>query len=589
MNIPRPEYPRPQFVRENWINLNGHWSCRFDSGKSGSEQGWQKSEGFEQPINVPFCPESRLSGVGHTDFIEMMWYHRTIAIPAEWAGKKLLLHFGSVDYECEIFLDGSPVARHVGGSSPFTVDLTGKAQPGKTHHLVVKVADDLRGGNQPFGKQAPWFGSRGCSYTRTTGIWQTVWMEGVDPNGLVRCRATPDFDGGSFVFTPDFFTPGRNCKLKTVIFAEGKPVAETVAACGNGIPFVLKLANPVAWSPAHPFLYEIVYEVTDENGRTVDRVESYAGLRKIHVEGDRYYLNNEPLFVRFVLDQGFYPDGIWTAPTDEALKRDIELSLGAGFNGARLHQKIFDERFHYWADKLGYLTWAEFPDWGMAFWQHFRKTPADYNRCFRDYFAEWSAVIERDVNHPSIIAWTPFNETTNWLEINEHRRIIGDVYDLTRRLDPTRPVNGTSGYVHFKTDLWTVHNYSQNATELVGKLRTSPIYCKEPEVELCAYNGQPYIVDEYGGVKYIPADRKPFAANSWGYGEAPASQAEAFQRIHDLTLALVGMEELSGYCYTQLTDVEQEENGVYCYDRTAKFDMEAIRKVFSAKPPWSRF
>ncbi len=591
MNIPRPEYPRPQFQRDAWLNLNGEWTCRFDPGRSGFEQNWQSVHGFEQKIQVPFCPESKLSGIGHTDFIDMMWYHREIAVPAAWVDKRILLNFGGIDYECEVFLDGIAVGGHTGGSSPFGLDLTGCAIHGRNHHLVIKVRDNLRDGNQAFGKQSPWFKSQRCNYTRTTGIWQTVWMEAVDIGGLSKCRIVPDFDGGKLVFTPVFYCPVRANQLHIRISASGEEVAATIVGCANGVPVALAIPDPVAWEPGNPFLYEVVYEVRSEAGEVLDRVESYAGLRKIHIEGERMFLNNKPLFVRLVLDQGFYEDGLWTAPSDEALKHDIELSMEAGFNGARLHQKVFEERFHYWADRLGYLTWGEFSDWGIGFWKHFRETaPADYQLGFRNYLAEWTAVVERDWNHPSIIAWTPFNETNGYMDWAEHRRIIGDVYELTRTLDPTRPVNDTSGYVHVRTDIWSVHLYQQDTVELAKYLKPDdfPVFCTSPK-ERPAYRGQPYIVDEYGGVKYIPEDRQAFADNSWGYGQAPASQAEAFGRIRDLTAALVARPEVSGYCYTQLTDVEQEQNGIYNYDRSSKFDMAEIFKVFSAKPDWSHY
>ena len=349
------------------------------------------------------------------------------------------------------------------------------------------------------------------------------------------------------------------------------------------------MEQPKEWNPETPFLYDIVLTLRDENGTVLDTVKSYAGLRKIHLENGRCYLNNQPVFLRFVLDQGFYEDGIWTAPSDEALKHDIELSMQAGFNGARLHQKCFDDRFHYWADKLGYLTWAEFPDWGMSFWQHFGPCNPDYQRSFRDYLAEWSAVVEQLANHPSIMAWTPFNETRAYYDAEEHRRFIADVYDLTRRLDPTRPVNDTSGYCHVKTDLWTVHHYAQSTTQLDEAINRQPVYMLEPEFEQSAWDGQPYIVDEYGGVRFIPEGREPFSKVSWGYNKDQLSQAETEQRITDLTRTLTDNPRVAGYCYTQLTDIEQEQNGIYNYDRTAKFDESAIRKCFGYKPSWSRF
>jgi len=357
--IPRPEYPRPQFRREDWINLNGTWTYVFDFGKSGMQRGFAASTGFADEILVPFCPESELSGVRHTDFIEMMWYQRTIDIPVDWAGKRVLLHFGGVDYECEAFIDGVSMGRHWGGTSSFAFDVTAAVRPGASHNLVLYVRDETRSGVQPGGKQCSDYASRGCHYTRTTGIWQTVWLEAVSPYGLQDVYIVPNLDRSRFVITPRFYGVKRGLMLHVTLLADGKQISQATVPASNGVPVTLPIGAPRPWSPADPFLYDIAFQVLDDDGSVLDRVESYAGLRKVHVEGNRVYLNNEPIYLRLVLDQGFYPDGIWTAPSDTALKRDIELSMQAGFNGARLHQKVFEERFHYWADRLGYLTWGE--------------------------------------------------------------------------------------------------------------------------------------------------------------------------------------------------------------------------------------
>lgn len=589
MSIPRKEYPRPQFERSDWVNLNGEWSCKIDFSKSGTFREWQKSTGFEQKITVPFCPESKMSGVGYTDFIEAIWYHRQLDIPAAWQNKRIFLNFGGVDYRCIVYINGKEVGRHTGGCSPFAVELTGEAIPGNSYDLVVEVYDDLRDGLQPIGKQSPWLDSRNCSYTRTTGIYQTVWMEAVNECGLKRCRIMPDFDNGAFTFVPEYYSLRSGMELTVTLYDNGKVAAEKRVKAGAGSAVTVELAEPKAWNPATPFLYDVAYTLRDRDGKVIDQVKSYAGLRKIHLENGRFHLNNEPVFLRLVLDQGYYENSILTAPDDEALLQDIRLSMQAGFNGARLHQKIFDERFHYHADRLGYLTWAEFPDWGISFWQHFRKCNPDYQRVFRDYFAEWSAVVERDLNHPSIIAWTPFNETTRFFDLDEHRRIISDIYDLTRKLDPSRPVNDTSGYCHSKTDLWTVHIYRQTAEELQEYLDQQPVYMNMRDYEENIYKGQPFLVDEYGGVSYLPEGRKPWAKNTWGYNKEPLNQEQAENRITDLTKVLVDFPIMAGYCYTQLTDVEQEQNGIYNFDRTEKFDMQKIRKCFTMKPKWSKY
>ena len=587
---PRNEYPRPQFKRREWVNLNGEWTCELDISRSGDWRNLKDKKGFRRKIIVPFCPESKLSGIGFTDFIEMIWYHKKLNIPAKWKGKLILLHFGGVDYESTIYINGQEIGRHTGGCSPFTLDISRFVSAGKSHDLIVQARDENRNGLQPMGKQNPWYDSRGCLYTRTTGIWQTVWMEAVDPHALKSCRIIPDFDNGSFTFLPEFYQDGRGLDLNISLRDGRKKVAAACIAAGNHAAATIKLSKPKEWNPESPFLYNMKLTLTDSRGRVIDEVETYGGLRKFHIEGNRFYLNNQPVFLRFVLDQGFYADSLWTAPSDRDLKRDIELAMKAGFNGARLHQKIFDERYHYWADRLGYLTWGEFPDWGLSFWQHFRPTNPDYQRSFRNFFAEWGAVVERDRNHPSIITWTPLNETCNIFDLGEHRRFVSDLYDFTKRLDPTRPVHDTSGYTHAKTDIWSVHLYRLDQKSFEEHLNEEPVCMNFRKDEENAYRGQPFVIAEYGGLRYLPEGRKPFASNSWGYNKQQISAEECVKQITGLTLSIVKNPRCAGYCYTQLTDVEQEENGLYFYaERTPKFDMKMIRKCFSAKPDWSRF
>ena len=573
---PRPEYPRPQFVREPWINLNGTWTYAFDPGKSGVQRGLASSEGFADQITVPFCPESALSGVGHTDFIEVMWYHRQIVVPEDWAGKRVLLHFGAVDFESELFVDGAPAGRHWGGTASFCHDITAHVTPGQTHNLVLYVRDETRSGVQPGGKQCPDYASRGCHYTRTTGIWQTVWLEAVSPYGLEDIQIVPDLDCSRFVVVPRFYGLQRGLRFRATVHDDDTVVSRAERPAANGMPCVLRLKNPKTWSPAAPFLYDLTFEVLDGAGTVVDTAESYAGLRKVHVEGNRVYLNNEPIYLRLVLDQGFYPDGIWTAPDDAALKRDIELSMAAGFNGARLHQKVFEERFHYWADRLGYLTWGESSSWGIDVKEEVSA---------RNFLAEWCEIVARDRNHPSIIAWTPFNETRDVGDGRQHSRLHADAYDVTRDLDPTRPINDASGYVHVKTDLWTVHTYQQDPDLLREQLalKDGQVMRCFPEVEV-DYGGQPYIVDEFGGIKWIPSADLQFAENSWGYGDDPNTLDEFYTRLDALVDVLLSYGHICGYCYTQLTDIEQEQNGVYNYDRTEKFDMARIRAAFTREP-----
>ncbi len=583
MAIPRPEYPRPQFQRADWVNLNGEWSFVFDFSRSGLEQGYASSEGFDGRITVPFCPESELSGVGFKDFIPAMWYQRKVEIPEAWNGRRVIIHFGAVDYNCSLFVDGQLAGRHWGGTVSFEFDITRFCKAGQTANLVLWVEDDTRSGVQPGGKQSVRFASWGCRYTRTTGIWQTVWMEAVSECGLKSVYVKPDLDGSRFVVEPRFFAVQKGLKLRaTLSDGSSKPVAVACETASDASTLILNVPKKRlrTWSPDDPFLYDIVFEVLDAEGNVIDEVNSYAGMRKIHIEGNRIFLNNKTLYLRMVLDQGFYPDGIWTAPSDEALKADIERSMAVGFNAARLHQKVFEERFHYWADRLGYLTWGESSNWGAN---------SNNEVSARNFISEWEEIVVRDRNHPSIIAWTPFNESWDRAKKVEearcHDRMVSDVYRITHALD-YRPVNDCSGGYHVVTDIWGYHNYEQNAARLIEQQTlkgdgTVPTF--DPERE-CPYGGQPYILDEYGGIKWVI---EQYSSKTWGYGKGPESLDEVYSRLEALTDAIRSLDYISGFCYTQLTDVEQEQNGIYTYDRKEKFDAARLRSILSKKPSWA--
>ena len=594
--IPRAEYPRPQFERNAWINLNGEWTYSFDFGGSGLEREWFKSTGFDQKIIVPFCPESKLSGVEYKDFINHMWYHRTISIPQDWANKQILLNFGAVYYKSEIYIDGVFAARHFGGTSSFQVDITPYVKAGQTHNLVVYVESDVRSTHQPSGKQNLQFASYACNYTRTTGIWQTVWMEAVHPEGLQSVQMIPDIDQQQLIIRPRFYKE-LGGKLEVTLKDNGKVVSKETVAANSLSTVILPVKKMKTWSPENPFLYDVELRVIDKAGNVVDEVKSYAGMRKVHIEGKKIYLNNQPYYQRLVLDQGFYPDGIWTTPSDEALKKDIQLSMEAGFNGARLHQKVFEERFYYWADKLGYLTWGEASSWGM-----------DCNdiETARNFITEWTEIVERDRNHPSILIWTPTNEEF-WPDRVQYPRLMQDLYKLTKAIDPTRPFHGTSGGSHIATDIWTVHNYEQDPAKLKellyndGKLMEAPKWEIQLMPKNIGFNGlkytdqytfpqykhdMPYLIDEFGGIKWNPSQQMESAQNtSWGYGEPPHSLEEFYARLEGLVNTVLSLSDhVWGYCYTQLTDVEQEQNGIYYYDRSPKFDMKRIHAIFSKNP-----
>ena len=583
MTQPRPEHPRPQFQRTQWLNLNGIWDFDFDFGLTGEERGWHEDpSGLTQKITVPFCPESKLSGIEHTDFIPAVWYHRTVSIPDAWKGQRILLHFGAVDYDCRAWLNGQFVGRHRGGSSSFAFDLSAALRDGD-NQLVVCASDDGRSGLQPGGKQSKALHSHGCHYTRTTGIWQSVWLEAVPPSHIASVRIVPDLDSTRFVLTPVFAHAHRGQTFRAVLLDNDGEVATAQSPALSGTSLALRLTAPRAWSLDDPHLYELRFELLDGE-RIVDSVQSYAGLRKFHIEGHKFYLNNEPIFLRFVLDQGFYPEGIWTAPDDGALKADIERAQDVGFNGARLHQKVFEERFHYWADKLGYLTWAEFCDWGLDF----GRIEAIHN-----FQREWREVVSRDLNHASIVAWTPFNETSGHARAHfeTHRQTLLEVYDLTRALDPTRPVHDASGYVHVRTDIFTVHDYDQDVESFTARYasvdpdRPEEARVCDPDLSV-PYQGQPYVVDEYGGTWWAAAEaddnQDSERKSSWGYGQRPEAIEEVYRRIEGLTAALIRHPHIAGFTYTQLTDIEQEQNGIYTYERAPKFDAARLRRAFAA-------
>ena len=601
---PRSEYPRPQFERQDWVNLNGQWSYTFDFVGSGMEKKLYQSKGFDGKITVPFCPESKLSGVGYTDFINHIWYQRTIQMPAAWVGKKVNLNFGAVYYNSEVYVDGKLAGRHFGGSTSFAVDITKFVADGKEHSLVVHAYSDTRTTKQPAGKQNVRKDPFECMYTRCTGIWQTVWMEPVDENALLRAQVTTDIDQSQVVVHPTFLKES-NGQLTVTLKDGAKVVATKTVKAQNNSTIVLPVKKAKLWNPETPFLYDLTYEVKNAEGKVIDKVNSYVGMRKIHVEGNKIYLNNEPFYQRLVLDQGYYPDGIWTAPSDAALKHDIELSMEAGFNGARLHQKVFEERFHYWADKLGYITWGEAPSWGMN---------ANDPEVARNFITEWSEEILRDRNHPSIVTWTPMNEEW-WPDRVQFPRFVSDVYDLTKALDPTRPVCDVSGGVHIKTDIWTTHNYEQDPAKLKDIIYNGKRWFQTPNEQpgiprtnvgfnRPAYNevydfptyteaNMPYMLDEFGGIKWVKgqdANTGNDQTQSWGYGAPPRSLEEFYTRLEGQVDALMEIaDNVWGYTFTQLTDVEQEQNGVYFYDRTTKFDMKRIKAIFQKKPANSKW
>jgi beta-galactosidase/beta-glucuronidase len=564
--------------------LNGEWQFEIDCGDSGLTQGLLDRD-LSQTILVPFCPESSLSGIGNVDFMNAVWYRKTVRIPSEWAGKAVLLHFQAVDYDATVWANGKEVGRHRGGFTPFSCSLAGIAQAGEEITIVVR-ARDFRDPPQPRGKQSQRYENWGCMYTRTTGIWQTVWLEPVPTPALRRPRITPDVANSRFLLEQPLSGNRPGMKLRAVLSDALGVVCSASCAADADLSPQLVLEIPAErrrlWEPGDPYLYTLTLSLLDAEGNEIDHASSYAGLRGITIEGKTIKLNGKAVFQRLVLDQGYYPDGILTAPTDEALVRDITLSMQAGFNGARLHQKVFEERFLYHADRLGYLVWGEFPDWGCRGYG----PETDHLQPGATYITQWLEEVERDYSHPSIVGWCPLNET--WQVMDDRIPVLDDVtrgmFLATKAMDATRPVLDTSGYSHRvpEADVYDSHNYEQDpvkfAAAMAGLAEGKP-YTNDRmgKVISLAYRGQPYFCSEFGGIWWNPA-AKP-GDFSWGYGNRPQSIEEFYDRFECLCNALLDDPLMFGYCYTQLTDVHQEQNGIYTFERGVKFDMDKICRI----------
>jgi len=479
---------------------------------------------------------------------------------------------GACDWKTDVWVNGALVGEHTGGSAPLAVEITDALRRGE-NTVIIHAFDDTRSGLQACGKQSHQEKSHGCFYTRTTGIWQTVWLEGVGESFIEHFAVLPDPNNARVLLEAEVDGPSRGLTLTATAYAEGKEVGKAqTPADWRHTCLTLDLSGKRLWSVADPFLYDL--KLTLERGdEVVDALDSYFGLRTVSIEGAAILINGEPVFQRLVLDQGFYPDGIWTAPSDEALKRDIELSQAVGFNGARLHQKVFEPRFLYWADKLGYLVWGEFPNWGIDV-----KNPA-VNLPVMD---EWVELLERDRNHPAIIGWCPFNETPPPAEALQNA-----IVNATRLIDPTRPVLESSGYHHGHPDpdLLDAHDYNQ-----VLALFRMRWHAKFSGLALpTRYGGPrmdvPFFVSEYGGIGW------QVGTDGWGYGNAPKSLEEFYERYKGLTDTLLDNRYMFGFCYTQLTDIEQEQNGIYTYRREPKFDAERLRAInacqarYEVEPP----
>ena len=449
MNIPRNEYPRPQLVRRGWTNLNGEWEFEIDNGKSGIDRKFFERSTLDGKITVPFCPESELSGIGSKDFMDCVWYRREFEIPEYAKGRQLILHFGAVDYHAIVYVNGALVGEHKGGYTGFSFDIT-KYLKDSGNFITLCAFDNVRSANQPAGKQSHKYYSHGCLYTRTTGIWQTVWLEAVDKIHIKNIRAVADIDTPSVNLTVKLSEYAPDTIVCAKALWNGKCVGEgSVRAFSSCAVLDIRLSEKHLWKLGEGNLYDLELCVS-RGGKVCDEVTSYFGLRSVALEGKKFTLNGEPVFGRWVLDQGFYPDGIYTAPTDEALKNDILYSMQLGFNGARLNEKNFYEPLLYHPDKLGYMVLGEHANWQLDI--------SDAGQ-IRHFLPEWIESVERDFSHPSIIGWCPFNETWDREGREQDNSVLLNVYLVTKALDPTRPVIDTSGNFHVLTDIFDVHDY----------------------------------------------------------------------------------------------------------------------------------
>ena len=567
---PRNEHPNPGFYREDYVNLNGEWDFEFDFGKSGiARKLYEPDCAFSKKINVPFCPESELSGIGYKDFIDAVWYKRNVTLTAEQVNKgKTFIVFGAVDFHAMVYVNGSLAGEHFGGYTSFRIDATPYVKEGD-NTITVYAEDDTRSYLQARGKQSEEYYSHDCDYTRTTGIWQTVYMEFCPVNYIKNFKVFPNIDEGSVTIQADLCGSGD---ISATAYWDGKEVGTvSMKASGQTSTFTIPLSEKYLWEVGKGGLYSL------ELAFGGDKVSSYFGLREVKLTDKAVEINGKPVFQRLILDQGFYPDGIYTAPTKEALKNDIILSMKAGFNGARLHQKIFEPLFLHYCDELGYIVWGEHGNWGLD-WSNFES--------IRYFLTEIEEEIERDFNHPSLIGWCPYNETWDLHGCQQDDDTLRIVYRTVKAMDKTRPCIDTSGNFHVETDIYDVHDYEQDYKifkENYDKL-VSENYLFDHFPDRQQWKGEPVFMSEYGGIRIELRNAEDNdRTKAWGYGNAATSYEEFYERYAGLTDALIDNPRMIGFCYTQLTDVEQELNGIYKYDRSEKFDSEVLYKINSRK------
>lgn len=565
-------HPDPQFERNEWHSLNGEWDFGFMKAKRGfrfSQNGAfaekiRHRNDFPCKIRVPYCIESKLSGIGYTGFVNAVWYRKSIRL--DKGEKRIVLHIGAADYLTTVLVNGGCAGRHEGGYTSFSFDITELAKNGE-NEIFILCEDDVRNPLVPSGKQSERKNSYACSYTRTTGIWQSVYIEYVPQTHIKHFKVYPDEKQGSAAIAFDLQGAGR---LKCEAYFGGAKVGEAVCenAC-TGCILQLKLSEKHLWEAGNGRLYRLKLTFGE------DVVFSYFGLRGIRLDERRFLLNGKSVFQRLVLDQGYYKKGIYTAESDDEMIKDIELSLSVGFNGARLHQKVFDPRFLYYCDLYGYLVWGEYANWGL-----------DYSspESLAVFLPQWLEAVRRDFNHPSVIGWCPFNETWDYRGRKQYDPLLKTVYEVTKLTDPTRPCIDTSGNFHVKTDIYDVHDYRFSADEFKRSYDRLAVdgtlyeHVLKDNPGRQKYGGEPVFISEYGGIKW-ESDK---SVKSWGYGKDVKSENEFAARYAGLTCAITSNPCILGFCYTQLYDVEQEQNGLFTYERKPKFSKSAYEKIKAA-------